>query len=104
MRMPNQSNDWELEVVERLTAQITRMVQAEVSRFKMDNENTDVDVIREQALQQAREELAPVLEEQIRQQVEAKLAPLIEVQIRQQVEAEMWQKFEREWRQRSSEE
>ena len=104
MRMPNQSNDWELEVVERLTAQITRMVQAEVSRFKMDNDNTDVDMIREQALQQAREELAPVLEEQIRQQIEAKLAPLIEVQIRQQVEAEMWQKFEREWRQRSSEE
>ncbi len=118
MRIPNQSNEWELEVVDRLTNQITNLIQAEVSRYRMDNENPDVDMIRQQALQQAREELTPVLEEQIFQQAEAKLAPLIEVQIRQQLEAElaqildqerkqmeteMWQKFEQEWRQRSSE-
>ena len=118
MRIPNQSTEWELEVIDRLTNQINTLVQAEVSRYRMDNENPDVDVIRQQALQQAREELTPVLEEQILQQAEAKLAPLIEVQIRQQLEAElvqildqerqqmeteMWQKFEQEWRQRSSE-
>jgi len=118
MRIPNQSNEWELEVVDRLTNQITNLIQAEVSRYRMDNENPDVDMIRQQALQQAREELTPVLEEQIFQQAEAKLAPLIEVQIRQQLEAElaqildrerqqmeaeMWQKFEQEWKERSSE-
>ena len=116
--MPQQTNEWELEVVDRLTNQINNLIQAEVSRWRMDNENPDVDMIRQQALQQAREELTPVLEEQIFQQAEAKLAPLIEVQIRQQLETEMlqkfererqqmetemWQKFEQEWKERSSE-
>ena len=118
MRIPNQSNAWEVEIIDRLTNQINSLVQAEVSRYRMDNENPDVNMIRQQALQQAREELTPVLEEQILQQAEEKLAPLIEVQIRQQLEtemwqkfelerqqleSEMWQKFEQEWRQRSSE-
>ena len=104
MRVPQPTDEWELEVVERLTNEIARIVQAEVNRVGMEGQENNVDLIREQASVQAKAELAPVIEAELRQQMEEEVIPLLEAQIRQQVEAELWEKFESAWRERSSQE
>ena len=104
MRVPQPTDEWELEVVERLTNEIAKIVQAEVNRVGMEQQETDVDLIREQATIQAEAELAPLIEAQLRQQMEEEVIPVLEAQIRQQVEAELWEQFESAWRERSSQE
>ena len=104
MRVPQPTDEWELEVVERLTNEIARIVQAEVNRVGMEQQEGNIDQIREHARLQAQADLAPALEAQIRQEMETELIPALEAQIRQQVEAELWEQFENAWRERSSEE
>ena len=104
MRVPQPTDEWELEVVERLTNEIARIVQAEVNRVGMEQQEGNIDQIREHARLQAQADLAPAIEAQIRQEMETELIPALEAQIRQQVEAELWEQFENAWRERSSEE
>ena len=104
MQVPQPTDEWELEVVERLTNEIARIVQAEVNRVGMEQQEGNIDQIREHARLQAQADLAPAIEAQIRQEMETELIPALEAQIRQQVEAELWEQFENAWRERSSEE
>ena len=86
MPLPNPHDDWELEVVGRLLKEIERIVTAEVRRIKMDEEDDNLSVVRQEIYNEA----------------EIALRPVLELEIRQEVEQQLWQEFEAAWKERSA--
>ena len=102
MNLPNQSDRWELAVVEKLMTEIERIVLAEVTRNNQkqvaDSGLTEIE--RQELLAETQARVINTMALEIQEALIADLTPRLEQEIRAQVERELWQQFEQEWKHR----